>query len=182
LAGSAANNVVVGGGSNQFTGGLGRDLLIAGPGASKLIAGSGGDLLIGGWTTYTDLTGNLIGTGTNNDLELFALKAIMAEWGSTDRCATRVNLLTNGGGQNGSYRLNASTVHDNGQAHTLFGTASLVPLDWFFAGGSDQVKKSSEMQFSRKLLKKPSIPDRKNAGPRLIGANPFGTRAFRIWV
>ena len=131
--------VVGGGGTNQITGGLGRDLLIAGLGAAKLFAGSAGDILIGGWTTYTDLTG----TATTYDQKLAALEAIMAEWGSADSYATRVNDLSNGGGLNGTYLLNASTVHDNGQVDTLSGitaTAPLAPLDWFFASAADIIK------------------------------------------
>jgi hypothetical protein len=63
----------------------------------------------------------------------------MAEWGSANSYATRVSNLTNGGGLNGSYLLNASTVHDNGQTDTLLGTTGSA-LDWFFAAASDIVK------------------------------------------
>jgi hypothetical protein len=140
VAGSIANNVVTGGGgTNQITGGLGRDLLIAGLGASKIFAGSAGDILIGGWTTYTDLTG----TATTYDQKLTALEAIMAEWGSTDSYATRVNDLSNGGGLNGSYLLNASTVHDNGQVDTLSGITAAGPLDWFFGSATDIIKRKN---------------------------------------
>jgi parallel beta-helix repeat protein len=136
VAGSTANNVVIGGGgTNQITGGLGRDLLIAGPGASKLYAGSAGAILIGGSTDY-DLTS----TAMTYDKKLAALEAIMTEWGSVDSYTTRVNDLTNGGGLNRSYLLNTSTVHDNGQADTLFGFPAATPLDWFFAGASDTIK------------------------------------------
>jgi hypothetical protein len=136
VAGSTANNVVIGGGgTNQITGGLGRDLLIAGLGASKLYAGSAGAILIGGWTDY-DLTS----TAMTYDQKLAALEAVMAEWGSADSYTTRVNDLTNGGGLNGSYLLNTSTVHDNGQTDTLFGFPAAAPLDWFFAGASDIIK------------------------------------------
>jgi hypothetical protein len=132
VAGSTANNVVIGGGgTNQITGGLGRDLLIAGLGASKLFAGSAGDILIGGWTDY-DLTS----TAMTYDQKLAALEAIMAEWGSADSYTTRVNDLTNGGGLNGSYLLNTGTVHDNGQTDTLFGFPAAAPLDWFFASAA----------------------------------------------
>jgi titin len=143
VAGSTANNVVIGGGgTNQITGGLGRDLLIAGLGASKLYAGSAGAILIGGWTDY-DLTS----AAMTYDQKLAALEAIMAEWGSADSYTTRVNDLTNGGGLNGSYLLNTSTVHDNGQTDTLFGFPAATPLDWFFAGASDitKHKNSGEM-------------------------------------
>jgi hypothetical protein len=45
--------------------------------------------------------------------------------------------LTNGGGLNGSYLLNTSTVHDNGQTDTLFGFSAAAPLDWFFASAAN---------------------------------------------
>ena len=128
--------VVGGGGTNQITGGLGRDLLIAGLGAAKLFAGSAGDILIGGWTGYADLTSSVMTYAQ----QLTALEAIMAEWGSGDSYATRVNDLSNGGGLNGSYLLNASTVHDNGQVDTLSGFTAVAPLDWFFASATDVIK------------------------------------------
>src|SRR5262249_44877715 len=129
LAGSTDNNVLTGGGGkNQIAGGLGGDLLIARLGASKLFAGSGGDILIGGWSDY-DLTS----TAMTYDKKLAALEAIMAEWGSVDSYTTRVNDLTNGGGLNGSYLLNTSTVHENGQTDTLSGFTAAGLLDWFFA-------------------------------------------------
>jgi hypothetical protein len=137
VAGSTANNVVTGGGgTNQLTGGLGRDLLIAGLGASRLFAGSAGDILIGGWSMYTDLTG----TATTYDQKVTALEAIMAEWGSADSYAMRVNALSNGGGLNGTYLLNASTVHDNGQVDALSGITAAAPLDWFLTSASDIIK------------------------------------------
>ena len=57
----------------------------------------------------------------------------MAEWGRTDvGYATRVGRLNGslGGGLNGPYRLNASTVHDDNAADLLYGGAG---MDWFFA-------------------------------------------------
>ena len=136
MAGSNANNVVIGGGGkNQISGGLGRDLLIAGLGASKLFAGNAGAILIGGWTDY-DLTS----TAMTYDRKLAALEAILAEWGSSDSYETRLNDLSNGGGLNGTYLLNALTVHDNGQADTLSGLSATAPLDWFFAGVTDIIK------------------------------------------
>jgi hypothetical protein len=142
--GSTANNVLVGGAgaNNTLTGGQGRDLLIAGLGAATLTAGSADDLLIGGWTGYADLTSSVM----TYVQQLTELEAIMAEWGSSDSYATRVSDLSNGGGLNGSYLLNASTVHDNGKADTLIGTKGSA-LDWFFAGATDIIKnqKSGEV-------------------------------------
>jgi hypothetical protein len=64
----------------------------------------------------------------------------MAEWGSSDSYATRISDLTSGGGLNGSYLLNTSTVHDNGQVDTLSGITAAAPLDWFFADATDIIK------------------------------------------
>ena len=64
----------------------------------------------------------------------------MAEWGSSDSYATRVNDRSHGGGLNGSYLLNAATVHENGQADTL-SDSGVAQSDWFFAGMTDVVKK-----------------------------------------
>jgi hypothetical protein len=148
-AGSTANNVIIGGGgTNQITGGLGRDLLIAGLGVSQLHAGSGEDILIGGWTDY-DITS----TAMTYDRKVQALNAIMAEWGRTDLGSrtdpTGYNLRINdllgpgaggtSGGKNGSYFLNGMTVHSSGVSDTLF-AAGTQALDWLFASIIDVVK------------------------------------------
>jgi hypothetical protein len=46
-------------------------------------------------------------------------------------------LGTKSGGLNGAYFLNASTVHDDGQANVLWGGCR---RDWFFAGATDKLK------------------------------------------
>ena len=136
-SGSTADNVLQGGGgTNTLTGGLGHDLLIAGLGASQLNAGNHNDILVGGWTDY-DLTSS----GMTYDQKLAALEAVMAEWGSADSYASRVNALLVGGGLNGLARLNTSTVHDNGEKDTLSGTPGAgAALDWFLAGLTDVFK------------------------------------------
>jgi hypothetical protein len=108
---------------------------------SQLTAGSADDILIGGRTDY-----DLSSTAMTYAEKVFALEAIMAEWGSADSYTTRVNALTSGGGLNGSYLLNTTTVHENGQADTLIGTAGSA-LDWFFAGLTEVLKnkKSGEV-------------------------------------
>jgi hypothetical protein len=115
--GLSINTVLVGGsGGTSLYGGSARNLLIAGTGAGGLEAGSAGDILIGGSTTYE-----------NNPT---ALAYIMAEWDSSDSYSTRIKKITSGGGLNGSYLLNSSTVSDNGVSNPLYGGAG---LDWFFA-------------------------------------------------
>jgi hypothetical protein len=120
--GSIANNVLVGGAGNDgLYGGSGRDLLIGGLGADTLRAAYGGAMLIGGTTDY--------------DANLPALLAIMKEWGRTDAdYNTRLKHLqgTLAGGLNGSYRLTATTMHDDNAIDTLLGWAG---MDWFVVGG-----------------------------------------------
>ncbi len=109
----------------------------AGLGLSKLHAGVGDDIVIGGTTDY-DLTS----TKMTYDQKFVALEAIMAEWGRTDaNYLTRVHHLDGSlsGGLNGSFLLNGTTVHDNGQVDTLFGAPSPA-LDWFFADITDVIK------------------------------------------
>jgi hypothetical protein len=116
-------------------GGTGEETLsVAGSTANNVVVGGEGAILIGGWTDY-----DLSSTAMTHDQKLAALAAILAEGGSTDSYTTRVNALLNGGGLNGSYLLNASTVHENGQDDTLSGIPGPVS-DWFFAGVSDIVK------------------------------------------
>jgi hypothetical protein len=108
--------VLVGGsGWKNLEGGSARNLLIAGTGVGWLQAGGAGDILIGGTTKYNSNT--------------TALAYIMAEWDSSDSYATRVSKLSKGGGLNGAYVLNSTTVFDNGVADYLYGGAS---QDWFF--------------------------------------------------
>ena len=130
--GSAANNVLSGNGANEvLTGGQGRDLLIGGTGAATLNAGVGDDLLIGGWTNY-----DIGSAGMTYDQKLAALDAVMAEWGSSDSYATRVNNLNKVGGY-----LN-TTVHDNyanGNAVADVLNGNKTANDWFFAGINDSV-------------------------------------------
>jgi RHS repeat-associated protein/uncharacterized repeat protein (TIGR01451 family) len=127
VAGSSANNVLVGGtGSSSLTGGSGQDILIGG-GAAVLHAGSGGDLLIGGSTTY--------------DANLAALLALVQEWGRTDiSYAQRVQDLSGSGsvGQNGAIVLTAQTIARDTALSQLFGGAG---PNWFWLSES---KKSSD--------------------------------------
>jgi hypothetical protein len=111
------SSVLVGGaGSDYLYGGSARNLLIGGLGSNTLYAGSVGDILIGGTTSYNS--------------NPTALAYIMAEWDSGDSYSTRVNKLSNGGGLNGAYVLNSTTVSDNNATDQLYGGAG---LDWYFA-------------------------------------------------
>jgi Ca2+-binding RTX toxin-like protein len=129
VAGSSANNVLVGGKSrNALTGGSqgqgesGRDILIGGGGPGVLQAGSGGDILIGGSTAY--------------DANVAALETLVAEWGRTDiGYAQRVQDLFGGGpgALNGTNLLNTQTVARDVAANQLVGGAG---TDWFWLSES----------------------------------------------
>ncbi len=113
-------------GNDHIEAGGGRTIIIGGLGSDHLQAGSGGDILLPGTTDF--------------DRNVTALDAVLAEWSRTDESyAQRVANLSNsvvngvapnGLGQNGSYFLNASTVHDDGAGNLLDGGPG---LDWFFA-------------------------------------------------
>jgi uncharacterized repeat protein (TIGR01451 family) len=124
LQGGGGNNVLVGGtGNDVLVGGAGRNILIGGGGSDLLMAGSSGDLLLAGSTTYA-----------GNDT---ALAAIFNEWTSTaDPYATRIHNLQFGGGLNGGYVFNSSTLINNSTGSLLFGGSG---SDWFIDGKKDML-------------------------------------------
>jgi hypothetical protein len=121
VVGSRGNDLLVGDGmGNSLTGGSGRNLLIAGSAAGTLQGNTGDDILIGGTTAY--------------DGNLAALDEILSEWTRTDLgYSARVNHLLNGGGKNGSFKLNAATVKSNGGRNKLLGGAG---TDLFYGNPS----------------------------------------------
>jgi Ca2+-binding RTX toxin-like protein len=137
VLGGRGNNVLTGGnqptiliggsGHDVLTGGVGRSLLIGGPGTDTLQGGAGDAILIGGYTAY-----NRPGQAVN----LPALEAILGEWARPESYSVRLAHLEHGGGLNGSFVLNASTVFDDLAADELIGGSG---LDWFFRGRSDKV-------------------------------------------
>jgi hypothetical protein len=125
VVGGAGNDILVGDGNgNTLDGGPGgRDLIIGGRSGvlsflpETLIASAGATaddcILIAGYTDY--------------DQDFVRLKAILDEWVRTDLPGThkqqydaRVDHVRNGGGLNGQYLLNETTVHYN-QADDLGG-------------------------------------------------------------
>src|SRR5262245_54662984 len=104
LTGGRGNDILVGDAlDNVLIGGPGRNILIGGLGSDTLNASTGGlgeDILIGGRTAF--------------DSNPSALKLIKAEWSRPDTLTstykTRVDHLMNGGGLNGTIRLNTTTV------------------------------------------------------------------------
>jgi len=119
IVGSQGNDILVGNGGVTLQGGTGRNLMIAGDTPAKLLGNADDDILVGGTTDY--------------DVNLAALKAILAEWTRTDLTSksdptgyqARVNHLLNGGGLNGTDLLNISTFHANVGGNTLTGGAGL---------------------------------------------------------
>jgi hypothetical protein len=120
--------VLVGGtGGNVLIGGSGRDVLIAGPSSSFLQGGTGEAIMIGGTTVW--------------DNNVVALDAILTEWGHTydpinplNDYRIRVGHLEHGGGLNGPFLLNPTTVRSNG-AHDVLTTG--LGLDFVFFDGLD---------------------------------------------
>jgi Ca2+-binding RTX toxin-like protein len=102
VLGGQGNNFLVGNGNNFLVGGSGRDILISGGGNSTLQAGAGEAVLVGAHYLF--------------DTNLAALNALMAEWSHTYLpnplldYRLRVGHLEHGGGLNGPFLLNPSTV------------------------------------------------------------------------
>ena len=106
-----------GAGNDKITGGNGNDILLGGDGKDVIQGGAGNDLIIGG--TGADIligqAGNdiIVAGTTDHDFTVPALKAILNEWTQSTSHVTRVAHLTTGGGLNGLYFMNATTVHDD---------------------------------------------------------------------
>jgi Ca2+-binding RTX toxin-like protein len=109
----------------------GADTLQLGPGRGILIGGSGADNLRGGGTD--DL---LISGSTAHDHNFQALAQIQREWIKGGDLKNRVNHLSNGGGLNGSYLLNSSTITSDADADVLSGGGG---HDWFIFSPGDSI-------------------------------------------
>jgi len=129
VTGGSANTILVGDGNNNtLIGGTGRSILISGGGQSTLKAGLGEAILIGGHYLF--------------DTDQNALDHLMAEWSRTDlKSATdptgyqaRVQHLENGGGLNGTFVLNKSTVSADAGTQTL---TSGFGLDFLILDAAD---------------------------------------------
>src|SRR5205823_4848656 len=79
----------------------------------------------------------VIGASTDYDNNIPALQALLAEWGSSGDFLTRVSHLRSGGGLNGAFLLNSSSVHDDAASDQLTGSSS---RDWFFQRASGASK------------------------------------------
>jgi hypothetical protein len=117
---------------NNLTGSQGNDVLVAnavhsviqgGTGPSLLIGGAGGANITGGPAGNIEISGTTSFDTQSNALAAYA--AILSEWTSTDSYTKRVNRIMNGGGLNGSFLLNLSTVFDDTSTDTLTGGAGM---------------------------------------------------------
>ncbi|HBH53449.1 MAG TPA: hemolysin, partial [Planctomycetaceae bacterium] len=132
LTGNALANVIFGGAGNDSITGLGgRDLLFGGTGNDNLNGGDDEDIVIGGLTTYFSESTKVI--------DRTAIKAIWDEWTRLDLTyASRITNLKNGGGLNGSSKLNSLTVLTD--SSTMLDTlAGGLGLDWFWQFTGDVV-------------------------------------------
>jgi Ca2+-binding RTX toxin-like protein len=124
LYGDAGNDILVGGaGNDKLCGAAGRDILIGGTGSDQLTGEAADDILIGGSTSYDE----------NPD----ALAAILSEWTGPTAYNFRVSRIRSGGGANGAFTFDTTTVIDDGATDQLFGGGN---QDWFLIGVRDQIK------------------------------------------
>jgi Ca2+-binding RTX toxin-like protein len=124
LIGGLGNNILVGGdGNDTLVARFGRNILIGGAGIDKIYGNAGDDILIAGSTAH--------------DEDDAALQAILDEWTSADSYEDRVDFIRNGGGANGAFVLDDTTVLDDGLADILVGDGG---RDWFWAGSNDKIK------------------------------------------
>jgi len=130
IFGNALANVMMGGAGAAAIDGLGgRDLIVGGTGADLLAGGDDEDILVSGTLSYFN--------ENNKSLNRAAFEALMREWTRQDVAyATRIAHLRTGGGLNGSYRLNGSTITDDGSLDALTGGAL---QDWYWAFGADVI-------------------------------------------
>lgn len=119
------NDVIVGGdGADHLSSVSGGDILIGGLGEDLLESGNGNDILIGGRTSYDAKT----------DDNIKALGALSDAWNASILYPINALLITFGVGPSHPYKLNATTVFDDGAKDVLKGGSG---FDWFlgnFAG------------------------------------------------
>ena len=131
----------------ELYGGPGRDILISGKGADVLVGGPGRDWLRGaigrnvllGGTGIDRLEGDdqqdlLVADVYADQANRAAIRGIAAEWQRAANYIVRTDNLSAGGGLNGSYVLNNTTVTPDGAKDTLLGMGK---LDWFLGDPSD---------------------------------------------
>jgi hypothetical protein len=110
LTGGKADDLLDGGaGNDRLEGGRGNDILVGGDGNDTLSGGSDKDILIGGLGSdqLSDSGGeNIMVSGiTVHDQSAVELKALRAEWLTSDTIDQRISKLKSGGGANGQVTL-----------------------------------------------------------------------------
>ncbi|MCI0378164.1 MAG: trypsin-like serine protease [Gemmataceae bacterium] len=121
--------------NDTLFGGAGRDLLIGGLGADRLFGGDDEDILIGGQTGFD-----------SGPIGARALDLIMSEWRRTDvDYTTRVDHHRHGTGLS-PFRLDPSSVFNDGEIDILVGGASNddAARDWFWAFKFDELPDRKE--------------------------------------
>ena len=144
-------------GNNVFYADSGNSVLVGGCGNNVLVSGRGSNLLIGGSGGRNEILGTLgnnieVGGSVSYQSNEAALAAVMAEWSSGDTYATRVGTINGniGGGLNGSWLLNASTITHGSGYDYLFGgigqntyfahqTGSVLARDYIFGQKSSEI-------------------------------------------
>jgi uncharacterized repeat protein (TIGR01451 family) len=135
-----------GNGNDTLIAGSGNTVLVGGDGSDTLTSGTGKNILISGSASLPSMTKTIFGTAGNNimiggstdwDTNDQALGSLLAEWGRNDlppatSYATRVSQLMNGGGLNGTTKLNSTTVHDNHVRDYLIGLGT-TSQNWYLA-------------------------------------------------
>lgn len=131
-------NVIVfgGGGNNAITTGRGNDVIVGGAGMDHLSSVSGGDILIGGeGEDLLESSGGLdilIGGRTSYDNEtddnIKALSALSDAWNKSILYPINALLITFGVGLSHPYKLNYSTVFDDGARDVLKGGSG---FNWY---------------------------------------------------
>lgn len=118
LEGGNGNDTILGlAGNDALFGGNGRDFIIGGIGADTIDGGADEDLLIGGSTIH--------------DGNQTALGLIFNEWNRTNLGYTgRITNLRNGGGLNGTTKINAASIINDNTIDTMVGG---IGSDWFWA-------------------------------------------------
>jgi RTX calcium-binding nonapeptide repeat (4 copies) len=124
LGGAGNDTIVAGGGPTIEVGGAGNDVLTGGPKNDILIGGGGSDVLVGKGRNNILIAGT-----TAYDSKLVALGAIMNVWETTTDTTYAANVAALGG-SSFTYKLDATTVHDDGVGNLLFAGSG---LDWIFA-------------------------------------------------
>jgi hypothetical protein len=124
LTGDSGNNVILGlGGRDVIVGGGGKDILIGGAGADD-ISNDNSETIFAGGDTVASITTPA------------AMKALLAEWVRPDATyQQRVDHIRNGGGLNGTVKLNASTLTNDSGAADIIRAGSA--LDLIFLNSED---------------------------------------------